>query len=193
MTFWLRFTFGLVTWILYTFLLVPFYVAGLIIVPWGYFKGLKSAPSNVLPSPTILANPAPAWMWLWSNQEDGWTDNQPLQATKSVSEFLRVFYWAAIRNPVDSMRFVKWLMPPQKAASVRWQTQGAFTLVWQGWRSRMIYTGTAYTLWWGWHYYPQAQDAVGWSAYGPGFTLKLLKTADVDPSDVPPKADRLTA
>ena len=48
----------------------------------------------------------PAWAWLWDNEEDGtiprWYANQHLTWSLARVEF----YWTALRNPCNNLRFV---------------------------------------------------------------------------------------
>ena len=54
----------------------------------------------------------PRWAWLWGNDFDGllgdkrkwWADNTPFGW--AVDSFAAMFWWAAIRNPANNMRFL---------------------------------------------------------------------------------------
>lgn len=54
----------------------------------------------------------PRWAWLWGNDFDGllgdkrgrWADNTP--RGWAVDSFMAMFWWAAIRNPANNMRFL---------------------------------------------------------------------------------------
>lgn len=54
----------------------------------------------------------PRWAWLWGNDFDGllgdkrgwWADNTPFGV--AVDSFLAMWWWAAVRNPVNNLRFV---------------------------------------------------------------------------------------
>lgn len=181
--FWGRFVFSAVTWLIYilVILLVPL-LLGLFLVPLGALC-LEPEVSPVIKNDDgtdrIIINPRWSWLWLWSNQEEGWLPLHYLNDHPTWSQFRAMYAWAAIRNYVDSLRFVGWLSPPQVGALVRWEQHGKMELVWQGWRARMIYHGDRRQYWLGWKYYPEAKDAEGWSRYGCGFTIKRIKNEDV--------------
>ncbi len=181
--FYLRLAFSAITWLAYLLLiwLLPAFL-GLFVVPIVYNCGmLRPIRSTVLDDKPMIWNPPQRWLWLWSNQEDGWQpDKFVKEHINDWSLFRIVFVWAALRNNVDSLRFVTWLMPPQRADLVQWETLGRITLVWQGWRARMIYRGDVKTIWLGWKYYAEKKDAEGWSRYGCGFTAKILSNTDTD-------------
>lgn len=54
----------------------------------------------------------PRWAWLWGNDFDGllgdkrgwWAENTPFGAP--ADSFLAMYWWAAIRNPANNMRFL---------------------------------------------------------------------------------------
>lgn len=60
----------------------------------------------------------PRWAWLWGNDFDGllgdkrgwWADNTPFGWP--VDSFAAMWWWAAIRNPVNNLRFVPGLNCP---------------------------------------------------------------------------------
>lgn len=187
MNFWIRFLFSAVTWLLYLIPWIILTLLGFIVLPIGWWFGRWRA-SPIVPGRMIFS--PPAWLWLWGNDEEGYCPVDYASAHADWSAFKVAYTWATIRNPVDNLRFVTWLCQPQRADAVRWATRGAWTLVWQGWRARLIYTGTKRSLWLGWHYYPAAKDAEGWMAHGCGFTIKRLLNSEIDPQDSPPLADR---
>lgn len=60
----------------------------------------------------------PSWAWLWGNDHDGllgdkrfwWRDNTPFGV--KVDSFLAMYWWTAIRNPVNNMRHLEWASAP---------------------------------------------------------------------------------
>lgn len=84
----------------------------------------------------------PAWAWIWSNDYDGitgdkrlwWANNCDSQATLGLFPWLRSkgiavpkltensfwskYWWAAIRNPANNMRFVKWWSAPITGSTI---------------------------------------------------------------------------
>lgn len=118
---------------------------------------------------------APRFLWLWGNDEDGYKPAWYRLITPTWSEWTRMYAWGAIRNPVNNLRFIKCLHPPQRADRVHWIMRGNFIFVWQGILSRLIYRSEKYEFSIGWKYEPEAKDAEGWQAYGQGFGLRLKK------------------
>ena len=60
----------------------------------------------------------PRWAWLWGNDFDGllgdkrgwWADNTPFGV--AVDSFLAMWWWAAVRNPVNNLRLVPGISCP---------------------------------------------------------------------------------
>lgn len=164
-----RVIFGALTWVLHFLITMPLVVSGLVIVPVAYLTG-QWQPSYITGKPIYNA---PRWLWLWGNDEDGYLPEWYAAAHPSWGRFRRAFMWAAIRNTVNNLRFVLWLNPPQRVDLVRWETWGHFTFVWQGWRSRLLYSSDSLWVGIGWKYEPKAVSATGWQAYGQGFGIRL--------------------
>lgn len=49
----------------------------------------------------------PAWAWIWDNQEDGVDPMWYRDAHANWPASLREFTWAALRNPVNNLRYVR--------------------------------------------------------------------------------------
>jgi len=72
---------------------------------------LFRAPSVSLSDGRHIVN-LPRWAWLWGNDFDGllgdkrgwWAENTPLGWP--VDSFAAMYWWAAIRNPANNMRFL---------------------------------------------------------------------------------------
>ncbi|MCS4310266.1 hypothetical protein M2397_000541 [Pseudomonas sp. BIGb0381] len=66
----------------------------------------------------------PRWAWLFGNDYDGlqgdrrgwWAENTPFGW--KVDSFMAMWWWAAVRNPVNNMRFVKLWQAPIKGSTV---------------------------------------------------------------------------
>ena len=66
----------------------------------------------------------PRWAWLFGNDYDGllgdkrgwWADNTPFGWP--VDSFAAMWWWAAFRNPVNNMRFVKLWQAPVKGSTI---------------------------------------------------------------------------
>lgn len=115
------------------------------------------------------------WAWPWNNAEDGvdglrggaveqqwWADK-----TSGMSSARRIWMWAAVRNPVDSLRFVPVINPKIDSARVRFvgmdhepaKGEGGWYFAWQGLYSCIRYETKSWRLWLGWKLKPQ--DAAG--------------------------------
>lgn len=68
----------------------------------------------------------PKWAWLFGNDYDGllgdrrgwWAENTPFGWP--VDSFMAMWWWAAVRNPVNNMRFVKLWQAPVKGSTITW-------------------------------------------------------------------------
>ena len=66
----------------------------------------------------------PKWAWLFGNDYDGllgdrrgwWAENTPFGWP--VDSFMAMWWWAAVRNPVNNMRFVKLWQAPVKGSTI---------------------------------------------------------------------------
>lgn len=69
----------------------------------------------------------PKWVWLFGNDYDGllgdkrgwWAENTPFGWP--VDSFLAMWWWAAIRNPVNNMRFVKLWQAPVVGSTINYK------------------------------------------------------------------------
>jgi hypothetical protein len=123
----------------------------------------------------------PSLFWLWDNSEDGvdglrggdaaqqwWADK-----TANYSAQKRIFVWSALRNPVDSLRFVPLLNPRIRPESVRFvgmdhepaKGEDGWYFAWQGVYSCIRYERFGWRLWLGWKLKPS--DRLGLAANDP--------------------------
>lgn len=66
----------------------------------------------------------PRWAWLWGNDYDGllgdkrgwWVDNTPFGWR--VNSFAAMWWWAAVRNPVNNLRLVAGISCPVSECSI---------------------------------------------------------------------------
>lgn len=73
----------------------------------------------------------PAWVWLFGNDYDGllgdkrgwWAANTPFGV--AVDSFLAMWWWAAVRNPVNNMRLVSLWSCPVSQCDVTYYGQAA--------------------------------------------------------------------
>jgi hypothetical protein len=168
----------LVLWPLYCLMNIVLIVLGFIAVPLAIEFGNWQM-SNVK---GILIYTAPRWLWLWGNDEDGYLSPEVFRHAKPTwSKWYTMFEWAAIRNNVGNLRFIKLMHPPQRADKVRWVTVGSYTFVWQGILGNLIHNdanrqaGAAPWWWFGWKYEPERADATGWKALGQGFGIRIVR------------------
>lgn len=102
---------GIVTGLVMVPVAIPFRVAGL--------SGSDGRPIVNLPS----------WAWLWGNDFDGltgdkrgwWAANTPFGW--AADSFAAMFWWAAIRNPANNMRFLDAFSAPIAGSQIQWRGQ----------------------------------------------------------------------
>lgn len=162
-------------WLGYELVWLLLFVVGLLIVPLCIELGHHEK-SRVT---QLMIYTAPRLLWLWGNDEDGYQSATVLRLLPARWGLWRTMYhWAAIRNPVNNLRFIRWLHPPQRLNGARWAKWGAFTFVWQGILGRLVYNDEKRQAsepgWFavGWKYDPTREAATGWQQYGCGFGLR---------------------
>ena len=105
---------GIITGLVVVAVAIPFRVAGL--------SGSDGRPILNLPR----------WAWLWGNDFDGllgdkrgwWEANTPLGW--AVDSFAAMYWWAAIRNPANNMRFLDAFSAPIIGSQIRYR--GSYTV-----------------------------------------------------------------
>lgn len=104
----IRFIFSLFTYIVFYFLIkIPFSALGLFLVPlmalfWRYTTKTEI---SVINGREIL-NWKHKFMFIWGNNEDGIMGAEEF---KNSSNFVRIVYWSAYRNPANNLRFVPYI------------------------------------------------------------------------------------
>lgn len=167
----IRFLWLALTVILYECIALPLAVLGLFLVPLAIaFRQLE--PARAAPG-RVITN-APRWLWLWGNDEDGYQPDWYAAAHPQWSAWRRMYIWAAIRNSVNNLRFVRALHPPPNPARYRTWRRGVVTLIWQGWASRLIVNERTWWLAIGWKYDPDSEPAY-WQQFGCGFGIRLKR------------------
>lgn len=181
---------SLITWFAMSIITAILFIAGLILVPIAAIcKAYKMTDLNL-----SKPNDGPIYhftwpiMFLWDNWEDG-IANQNYKKFKS--QFMRIFYWSCIRNPVNNLRIVLYLSCKIKPAKVKFVgSLKTITLydspikqwfyAWCGiystfyWQFNLL--NKRYRFWVGWKIYPT--DRYGVTPYrqpGAGFTLQLKR------------------
>jgi len=120
---------------------------------------------------TTLQWRTPWLLGLWSNEEDGidglrgGDPNQDWWAekTKNLSPQMRIWKWAALRNPVDNLRFVPILNPRIEPSKVHFvgldhepaEGEGGWYFAWQGLYSCIRYETKQFRIWLGWKIKPE--------------------------------------
>jgi hypothetical protein len=124
---------------------------------------------------------APDWLWIYGNEEDGywpqWWVDECHELHPDWTAYKIMYWWAAIRNSTNNVRFIKFLHPPPRTGGVGWLTIGKLTLVWQGLFSRIIWEDDKRWIAAGWKYeaeYDQSIALEGWQRYGCGFGVRRV-------------------
>lgn len=91
------------TWIFFWLLRVVFVVLGFVLIPIALmFNAYETRQSKVWSERTIVN-----WTWEfmhpWGNEEDGILAGEELIGYPNA---IRIFYWSAIRNPANNLRFM---------------------------------------------------------------------------------------
>ena len=154
----LRLTWAIATFVVYQLVMIPLWLLGWVAVPLAIKFGQweRSAMNGAL-----IYN-APAWLWLWGNDEDGLDPVWYRVANPTWSPFKRQLIWAAWRNSVNNVRCIKWLHPAPVAERIRFVRWGDSWLCWQG------------VL-----YYPEdvkGVDPTDWRCWGTGFRWSILRS-----------------
>lgn len=169
----LRFVWGLLTWVGYNLISV------LILQTLGYFLVplvilLRRKEISYVTGKEIIN--APRWLWLWGNDEDGLDPDWYRTATSGWNKYVRMWVWAAWRNPVNNLRFLKPLHPPPVIGKVKYESYKVrgYTIwfIWQGWATRLvIITPSNKWLTVGWKYWidDATVECTDWRRFGVGF------------------------
>ncbi len=163
------------TWLLRLALFLPLAVVGIPLVYGLARAGWCEARHSPRFNRAVLQWRTPWLFWLWNNAEDGidgLRGGDPAQSwwaekTTDYSDQRRIYVWSALRNPVDSLRFVPLLNPKIDPAKVRFigmdheprKGEGGWYYAWMGAYSCIRYETTKYRLWVGWKLKPE--DAKG--------------------------------
>lgn len=149
-------------WLVRIAVFVLFAIPGLGIVAalaWGGVYAVR--PSRRFPGRSVTQ--FPWWVWPYGNDEDGvdglrggspdqkwWADK-----TASMSQARRIWQWAAVRNPVDNLRWVPLLNPKIDPSRVRFvgmdhepaKGEGGWYFAWQGFYSCLRWESKTWRLW----------------------------------------------
>lgn len=162
-------------WLVRIAVFLLFAIPGLAVVAalaWGGVYGLRASPRFggrlVLRFPSLFAP--------WDNAEDGidgLRGSAPeqlwwLQKTSGWSQAKRIFIWSALRNPVDSLRWVPVLNPRIHPERVRFigmdhepvKGEGGFYFAWQGPYSCIRFETKSRRFWLGWKLKPTDRGGV---------------------------------
>ncbi|MCC7462084.1 MAG: hypothetical protein IT480_06425 [Gammaproteobacteria bacterium] len=172
----LRFCWAVLTWIAYEVVFLPLVLLGPFVVPVAirYRVWRTSAITG-----RLIAT-APRALHLWGNEEDGYAPDSYGDARRTWSLWRRMFTWAAIRNPVGNLRFVRALHPPPQPWRIRILRGRYWVLIWQGAFYRLELSHGRWWLGIGWKYRESDATAVApddWRRFGVGFGLRLKRAA----------------
>lgn len=149
--FWARVALYSPTWILMSVLSLVLTVIGFFVVPLA----LALARQRITPySGGEYIWVPPRWLWLWGNDQEGYDPRWYQIYRPTWHPWLRRYEWAAWRNPVNNLRFVKWLRPTPGKARLHWGGSAMFLT--RGIFSRLIVTLDNGDLLIGWKIDPMA-------------------------------------
>lgn len=159
-----------VFWIVRLAIFLPLAIMGIPLVYWQTSRGKHSPRPSKRFSHTLLL--WSTWfMWPWQNEEDGvdglrggdpaqqwWADK-----TAGWSPQKRIFVWSALRNPVDSLRWVPVLNPQLIPREVHFigmdhepeKGEGGWYFAWMGPYSCIRYETKHFRFWFGWKIRPE--------------------------------------
>jgi len=167
-----RILLSLPLWLAYTATALVLDVVGLMLIPL-MLAGNRFVVriSDIWPIPTRVGGEVkgglqvqwPRWAWLWSNEEDGvagptwYAARHPKWSGSKIA-----FFWSALRNPSNNMRFIPGINPvivPKKIAYLEHHTETtSIVYTWQGIFSGLLITfpirGRIFRFWWGWKLKP---------------------------------------
>lgn len=154
--------FGLPLWIARLLINLPLWLLGLVLIPWQS-ASTEIRPSKYYPGRQLLQFKA-RWMWIFGNEEDGidglrggdedqyWWAEQ----THGDSDRVRIFKWAAQRNPINNLRYVPLLSPLFHPDRI--EVAGGY--IWQGPYARLVLDigSQRYSI--GWKFRPEDQHGI---------------------------------
>lgn len=115
-------------WALFLPLRVTLILLGFLVVPLALpFLTIENPPIAFTQAPGYWGlGRLPAWAWLWSNDRDGalgdkrgwWHLNTPFDL--GAYHWFSQFWWLAIRNPANNMRFSPWFSCPVAQCDYRY-------------------------------------------------------------------------
>ena len=116
----------------------------------------------------------PRLLWLWGNDQEGYNPRWYRDYRASWPRWFMMWEWAAWRNSVNNLRFVRWLNPPHTSPDDFEQYHARrFSLYWSGWRYRIIIdmpNGKNIMAGWKWSQVPQP-----WQRLGVGFGIRVKR------------------
>lgn len=136
-------------WALFLPLRVFLILLGFLVVPLALpFLTIEGPPLAFTQAPGFWSlGRLPAWAWLWSNDRDGalgdkrgwWHLNAPFGL--GAYHWFSKFWWLAIRNPANNMRFHPWFSCPLTECDYRyWGNESVEDRPGQGGRRLLLAT-----------------------------------------------------
>lgn len=189
----IRILFGFITYILFTLLIsIPTIILGWILIPpMALFNKYTTKTETSIINGRHILNWKYKFMYIWSNQEDG---IMGAEEYKDKSNFIRIVYWSALRNPSNNLRFIPYLSVKIEPTKVKYigtkpirqattitdismpeiykYDDDRFTFIsftWQGLYSNFRWQfkmfDRVWRFWLGWKIYPHDQLGISTSNY----------------------------
>ena len=164
----LRILFSIPIWLLRLAVLLIFALLGMPIVAVLAWQGWCWPTYSKRLDRTLLQFPLIAWPWCnYEDGVDGLRGGDPAQdwwaqKTAGWSPSRRIFVWSALRNPVDSLRWVPLLNPKLEPSRVRFigvdhepaKGENGWYFAWQGPYSCIRVERWGWRFWLGWKLKP---------------------------------------
>ena len=151
---------------------------GLVLIPL-LVPFVRPTPSKSPLGPVCL-NP-PRAFWLWGNDQEGWDPAWHQAKHPGWPRYWRMVQWAAIRNPVNNLRYVRWCNPQIQNPwrTIQTRTCGSWELRTAGLFGRLLRPGASADWLLGWKITTEqdmAAQAALWGAPLPwGFGIRYRR------------------
>lgn len=184
----LRLLYLFIPWLLYLSIQIPILLLGYITIPaMAALKRYEIRQSKFF-NRKIVAWKDPL-MYIWGNEEDGILNGWMYKDVGS--NFNQIFYWSAMRNPTNNLRFIPFFSLKVDQAKVKFIGSKVndirdydtnipmWYLCWQGYQSSFRWQFMAFKklwrFWIGWKVYPEDSlyPVRGHRLHGAGFGLQF--------------------
>lgn len=174
-------------WCVYLLIWIPLLLIGWVLIPLAAVTGSYAEGKSRVYDKVITRWKRPI-MYPWGNEEDGIVAGEQLI---NWPIWIRIIYWSAFRNPVNNLRFVKYLRCDLNPGLIEYMASFSNPLdddlkgeLWyycyQGYysnyRAQFKLFGQIYRFWIGWKIYPSSiQSIPEYQRHGVGFALQLKR------------------